>query len=382
VDNSYEAYASSPRYSPIGLEGEIEREELEQARKIDAQAAASTELSNISAPSEPVLGGASKEAPEDINAKPDPQQDMRSIHEKIVGVVDVASRVPRDIAGGLYKATENTLSLVVGRENHDKANEWLRENLPGLTSFTDSFEKGISPEGVASEITQEMTQFMAPFSLYMKGIGAMSSASGVKTGMFTEALLADIITSGTALDPHMERFSSMVKQMGVDNQIIGWLADNENETDSEGRLKNIIENAGLGVGIAGAFAASAMTMKGMWRLSKTPKKPTAAATKNTLEVLAEAKAVAKREADMSHRVLTGKPPKIEAADNILGTHDIAKEVEQLRKTLPRDNLNKKLMIDEKVMVDGVEETIQRPAGDMLKDMDNLVKSLEDVLREL
>ena len=254
MDSNFEAFASNPRYSPNGLEGEIEIEEMKEAQKIDMETATIAELEAKTPP---------KKAEE-----AEPQTDITAMHEKILGVVDTATRVPRDITGGLYKATSNTLSAVVGRENHDAANEWLRESLPDLASFSESFEKGLAPVGAVSGITQELTQFMAPFSLYMKGIGAISAASNIKAGMFTNALIADIITSGTALDPHMERFATMVKSMGVDNKIIGWLADNENETESEGRLKNIIENAGMGTAIAGAFAMAAMTMKGMWRLSK------------------------------------------------------------------------------------------------------------------
>lgn len=255
MDNSYEAYASNPRYSPIGLEGEIEREEMEAARKADIEAATTAKLDEISMPAE-----VPTEKPKD---------DLTVMHEKILGVVDAASRVPRDVAGGMRKATGNALSLIVGRENMDAANDWLRESLPGLVEFTDSFEKGLSPQGATSQVTQDMTQFMVPFGLYMKGIGAMA---GAKVGTVTTAILADIAASGTALDPHMERFSSMVKSMGIDNKIIGWLADNENETESEGRLKNIIENAGMSAVFAGAFATAAMTMKGLYRVSKLPKK--------------------------------------------------------------------------------------------------------------
>ncbi len=262
MDNSLEAFSSNPRYSPDGLEVEIEKEELTEARKIDTEQAAIVDLE--------------REAPK-VEKKEG--FDAIDMHEKILGVVDTATRVPRDIIGGVTKAIDNTMSLVIGRENVDAANEWLLKEMPGLTAITNTFEQGIAPKGTVSEVTQELSQFAVPFGAYMKGLKALSVASNVKAGAFTTGFLADIVASGTALDPHVERLSTMARDLGVDNEIIGWMADNENETDSEGRLKNILENAGLGLGVAAALTSVILPLKGMWRLSKTPKKPKKKAAK-------------------------------------------------------------------------------------------------------
>lgn len=251
MDNSLAAFSSNPRYSPDGLEVEIEKEELELARKTDSEQTAIADLQS--------------EAP-----KVETQEgfDMLGMHEKILGVVDNATRVPRDIVGGITKAIDNTMSFAIGRENVDAANQWLQEEIPDLVKITSAFEKGHAPVGTVSEVTQELSQFAIPFGAYMKGLKALSVAGGVEAGAFTTGFLSDVITSGTALDPHIDRLAAMAKEMGVDNKIVGWLADNENETDSEGRLKNILENAGLGVGMAAAITATVLPLKGMWRLSK------------------------------------------------------------------------------------------------------------------
>ncbi len=246
------AFASNPRYAPDGLEAEIEKEELTNARRVDSEAVAVAEL-------EPV------------------KSDNIDMHEKILGVIDTATRIPRDFVGGTMRALDNTMALVVGRENLDDANDWIRKEMPGFTSLTDQFSQAVAPNGAASQVTQDLSQFAIPFGAYMKGLKAMSAVAGVEAGSFTTAFIADVVTSGTALDPHVERLSSLAKEMGVDNKVIGWLADNENETDSEGRLKNILENAGLGVGLAAAFTSVVMPLKGMWRLSKAPVKTKKAA---------------------------------------------------------------------------------------------------------
>ena len=251
LDNSLEAFASNPRYSPDGLDGEIDKEEWATAERVSAEQAAIADL---------------QQEPPKIESQEG--FDMMGMHEKILGVVDNATRVPRDIVGGVTKAIDNTMSLAIGRENVDAANQWLKDEMPELVKITSSFEKGIAPQGTVSEVTQELSQFAIPFGAYMKGLKALSVAGGMEAGAFTTGFLSDIITSGTALDPHVERLSTMARDMGVDNKIVGWLADNENETDSEGRLKNILENTGLGLGAAAAITSVVLPLKGMWRLSK------------------------------------------------------------------------------------------------------------------
>ena len=367
--NLFEAYASNPRYAEGGLDAEIEREELEAARKIDSEQVALNSLANIESPApsmDPKMETIDNES-QAINqaSKQSSNEDQtRQTYEKVLGVVDNATRIPRDIVGGATKAINNTMALVVGRENYDAANEWLSKEMPGLVEFTSDFEKGYAADGMVSEITQEISQFALPFTAYMKGVTALSIASNAKAGTFTSALVADIITAGTALDPHVERLSALAKEYGIENKVIGWLADNENETESEGRFKNILEATGLGVGAAAALAAVALPLKGLWRLSKTPKKPPVP------EIPPEIKPV-----DM----LMSDDMVGEIEDVIKG---LPKETPKSKNIFPRENLNDDLLVDEKVMVDGVEEVIQRPAGDMLKDMDSLVDTLEDILKDL
>ena len=301
VDNNLEAFSSNPRYSPDGLDVEIEKEELANAQKIDAQQLAVSELQ--------------QEAPK----KPEAQEafDPIATHEKILGVVDSASRVPRDIVGGAMKAVDNTMSFLIGRDNVDAANKWLGEEIPGLGAAADLLEEGTKPDGTISNITQELSQFILPFTAYMKGLKAISVANGVQAGAFTTGFLSDIITSGTALDPHMERLATMARDYGVDNEVIGWLADNENETDSEGRLKNILENAGLGVGVAAVFASAVVPLKGLWRMSKEPRP--------------RSPSIGSPQAQRGHVSLKGtateKPPKIEKSKIDDFADDVAKERE-------------------------------------------------------
>ena len=285
MDNSYlqaaEAYASNPRYSEGGLEAAKEREELEEARKVDTQKAALAEMSPQYGEQDPKLA-----SPVPLG-DPNPELDkleaesqalkaereaslendrMIQMHEKVLKTIDAMTRVPRDIAGGLQKATDNTLALIVGRENLDKANNDLAKAMPGLNEFIKDYEKGIHAEGTVSKVTQEMVQFLGPMGAYVKALNAMNYTS--KLGAVSKYAIADILASGTAIDPHIERLSTFAKSAGVDNILIDYLANDADETEMEGRFKNIIENSALGAGAGAVLWGAVKTTKALWRGAK------------------------------------------------------------------------------------------------------------------
>lgn len=243
MNNAYEAYASNPRYTEGGLEVAIEREEMDEARKMDMQSAAQADLEAI--------------AP--------PKEQESDLYGNIRSIAETAIRVPQNVAAGMSGAIENTLALAVGRENINQANDWMREEMP---DWFNAMTEQLQPKGTVDEVSQELTKFIVPFGLVMKGAKAAAVAAGTETGIATNALIAEVVTSGAALDPHMQRLSSFAKELGVENQLIDWLADNENETESEGRIKNIIEGVGITGAIATAFKSAAMTFKGLMRFKE------------------------------------------------------------------------------------------------------------------
>lgn len=275
-NNLYEAYASNPRYHPDGLEGAIDEEEMNAALQQDAEASSIAKLDAMAKPE--AAGDEIAPTPSDDTQKPveaqkapDERQTAIKTHETILSAVDTVTGPVRDVTAGMYKAFDNTLAFAVGRDNLDAGNEWMREAMPELADFTDQFSQGIAPRGTISAVTQEMSQFMVPFGLYMKGMGALAAANQVKAGIFAKSAIADIATSGSAMNPHMERFSGLMKSLGVDNRIVDWLADNEDETVSEGRLKNILDSAGAAALLAPAFITAALVFKGMWMARATLK---------------------------------------------------------------------------------------------------------------
>lgn len=284
MNNTFDAFASNPRYTEGGLDEAIYKEDLSNAKKRDTEAMSLAKLEAIKpmevkkteAAINPIESDSAEQAP-DVPAFDSEKQSAIAMHDNILGALDVVTGPARDITAGMIKAVDNTIALAVGRENMDAGNEWLKENIPGMEEIS----KGLEPRGTFSAVTQEMSQFMIPFGLYMKGVGGLAAASNIQAGIVSRSIIADIITSGSALDPHVERFAGLMKELGADNLFNDWLADNENETESEGRLKNILDSGVAGGVVSAGFIGAALTLKGLWRTGKAIKNAPMSVTSGT-----------------------------------------------------------------------------------------------------
>ena len=99
-------------------------------------------------------------------------------------------------------------------------------------------------------MTQKAVQFMAPFSLYLKAMGGVSAAA--KTAGAVKMAAADAMTMATNFDPHEERFADMLVDMGLDNAYLRYMTD-PNETEAEGRFKNVIDSQVVNLAVATAL---------------------------------------------------------------------------------------------------------------------------------
>ena len=117
-------------------------------------------------------------------------------------------------------------------------------------------------------LTSGITQFATGF---VPALGVMSKLSKVKqiagaleavratkvgrafTGILARDTAAGAIADFTIFDPQSARFSDFVQETGLKNPVTEFLAAEGNEDDSAlvGRLKNVIEGAGLGVAFDG-----------------------------------------------------------------------------------------------------------------------------------
>jgi len=257
MNNIENDYLNQPRYQPGGIKKAVFDEEIAKAKKQDMENAAIGKLGPADIPDEGV-----------DTPKPDPISEWDSLAESTEEIATQFTHLPRSMAGGVLKGTENIIKTVVGSDNYNAANEYLYQTIPGLREFDDLARRGMEPVGFSGEITHEMSKFMFPMFGFMKASTAIAAKAGVTLQSIPAAFIGDLLSSGTAMNPHMERFSELGKMLGVENQFIDWLADNEDETESEGRLKNMLD-ATVGAGSVGAaFVSSALLLKGMYRASK------------------------------------------------------------------------------------------------------------------
>ena len=222
----------------------------------------------------PKADGTVPEAAElpDANGDMEPIQEGVQIDESdfisevpsIIG--DVAANLPKNVTVGTIRAAKEAFNAVIpgGLERADAAlvDMGAGDYVEAMNGFMGELENGA---GTGDKIVQELAQFAVPFSLYMKGIGAAT-----KMGTISKALTADAMASFFNLDPHMDRLSTVLQEVGVHNEFVSYLAD-ESGTDTENRFRNVLENQAMGAAIGGSIFAMVKTFKGMmWAGKKLP----------------------------------------------------------------------------------------------------------------
>jgi hypothetical protein len=114
------------------------------------------------------------------------------------------------------------------------------------------------PETLAGEVTEGITRFLSGFagpSKFLKGAGLAGGAIKNTSRAFVAGAVADL----TVFDPNEGRLSDMLIQFDspvLNNAVTQYLASNPEDTEMEGRLKNVFEGMALGgvveIGVRGA----------------------------------------------------------------------------------------------------------------------------------
>lgn len=209
-------------------------------------------------------------APTTKSGKPMPD---RKIKEKqawagesegfLANVGTFIKEMPEQFVGGVNDALNNAIELArdtgkaVGIPNHaiqykNKKGEWdfkiltekEVEEKGGLDKVLPEFDEAST---VGGNMMRALVTFATGFIPAVKGakaLGVTSKIGQVGTGMAAGGV-ADAIVS----DPHQERLATFLNEVPVLGAIIpDYIADNDptNETEWEGRIKNVIEGAVLG----------------------------------------------------------------------------------------------------------------------------------------
>lgn len=151
----------------------------------------------------------------------------------------------------------------------------------GVMNFRDYLAQGSE---TSDEVTQAISQYAIPFIGYSKLIGGLHSTTMLGTAL--KAGTAEALTAATVLKPHDPRAADML-QLGKHvegkfgdamntiapdgsllNHYINYMTDRENESDAEGRFKNVVDNLALSAAAAGLIKTTAMTLKGGFATAK------------------------------------------------------------------------------------------------------------------
>lgn len=172
---------------------------------------------------------------------------------------------PRQVVGGVADAFDEAGQLLgemtgiggislfdeAGNFNPDYLSwdEWeaagMEDDLVGLFRTDD-------PDTATGQFVRSTAQFLTGFIPALKG----AKAAGV-TGALSSTMMAGAAADMVVFDPHEDRLSTWLNEVpALEPYVSDYLADNnpENESSWEGRLKNAIEGAGLGLAADGTAA--------------------------------------------------------------------------------------------------------------------------------
>ena len=156
--------------------------------------------------------------------------------------------VPRQILGGFRAAGQATIDL--GLSAMDASGLDVKKGDIELPKKIGSFDISSEPKNIVSGLTKSISQFLLPFGAVSKGVRAVGAAG--KAANAVSGAVATFI----GFDEHEKRLSSIVEEHPMlSNPITRYLANKDDDSVFQGRLKNAAE--GLGVGeIAGKVSTA------------------------------------------------------------------------------------------------------------------------------
>ena len=170
---------------------------------------------------------------------------------------EVMTNAPKNITLGVVTGYKNAMDFIAPGALERSDNAFREAGAGEYVDFANSwFEDGVKNANTSDAVVQEMSQFIGGFATWQKSLGALP-----KVGTWTKAFISSQAAALFNLDPHIERMSNVMQELGVENDFVAWLADHEEESDLEGRLKNTVENAFMD---SGAWAAFQLVKQTWW----------------------------------------------------------------------------------------------------------------------
>jgi hypothetical protein len=133
------------------------------------------------------------------------------------------------------------------------------------------------PKTLAGDLTAGLIQYAVPFGVIGKGLSkAGKLAKGVKPGKLLDLkpqgyLAADVATNFIAFDGQQERLSNFLKEIDqpeFTQAVTDYLAADPEDSELEGRLKNVLEGAMIDAGVGSLFKLFSTSLKASKRFTK------------------------------------------------------------------------------------------------------------------
>jgi hypothetical protein len=231
----------------------------------------------------------------------------------------VISDMGMGFLNGIRDAGVNTAQLGIDILTLGQSDVDLDEQVPdvddresaafGLTSGITQFATGFVPVlGVMSKLNK--VKKVGDMVSRVRGAGAFGRAatSGVAKDMF-----AGGVADFAVFNPQEARFSDLVEDFGFNNPVTGYLQSDEDDSDFEGRMKNVLEGAGLGL-VADGLIRGVKAAKNMKK-----------ATRSTLD--ADVPRDLAEQADQIHQSVVFERQSLEEIDTTINaTRETAGEV--------------------------------------------------------
>jgi len=203
-------------------------------------------------------GRAGRATPAEVRTRRD--EGMRRFHDISESAMRFAAKLPLNITRGTMAGIDNALGLFTDFETE----ALVQEVSPSYSGYMQSIEDALGDPGWDDEMIRELASWGVGFGGFLAGLKALS---GVQKATFGQALAAEIGAAFTTLDPHIDRMSSALKEFGLENDLIEYLAS-PGKTEVEDRFKNAVEGAGLAAGPAAVLVGGARALKEAYRLGR------------------------------------------------------------------------------------------------------------------
>ena len=133
------------------------------------------------------------------------------------------------------------------------------------------------PQTLAGDLTAGIVQYALPFGVIGKGLSkAGKLAKGVKPGKLLDLkpqgyLATDVATNFVAFDGQQERLSNLLKEVdnpALNNAVTQYLAADPDDSELEGRMKNVLEGVMIDAGVGALFKVFSSGLKASKRYTK------------------------------------------------------------------------------------------------------------------